>query len=99
MLPKDAFPLGKRMAPSLTRPNASDVTCGHLVCLAKKYAVVLAGMAVSHAPADVSETGRRRHVSRVRGLPEWAVGTGHREIQQAEFPVGLARTDPKHTDD
>jgi len=33
VLPNDAFPLGKRMGPSLTRPDASYGTCGHLACL------------------------------------------------------------------
>ncbi len=44
MLPKDAFPLGKWMGPALTRPDASYATCCHLVCLPKKYAVVLVEM-------------------------------------------------------
>ena len=35
LLPKDPFPLGKRMEPSLTRPDASYGTRGHLVCLLK----------------------------------------------------------------
>src|SRR5574341_551089 len=40
-LPKAPFSLGKRMGPSLTRPDTSYGTCGHLVCLPKRFAVVL----------------------------------------------------------
>src|SRR5574341_2198544 len=42
-LPKAPFSLGKRMGPSLTRPDTSYGTCGHLVCLPKRFAVVLTG--------------------------------------------------------